>query len=73
MSEFITIGEAANVFNTLGSTMKPAFRTIVNSTPPTVKKSGNGLAIVLGIILIGIVGYEVYLHSEKKLKEAEGN
>lgn len=69
MSEFIKIGEAANMFNMLGSSATPSIGTSISSIPVTKKKSGNGLVFVLGIVLVGIVGYELYLYSEKKRKE----
>jgi hypothetical protein len=69
MSEFIKIGELANVFNTLASKTKPSIGAISNSTLSTVKKSGNGLTIVLGIAVVGILGYELYLYFDRKRKE----
>ena len=72
MSEFIKIGEAANMFNTLGNAFAPGTGTTITPTPLSGKKSGNGLVIVLGIVLVGIIGYELYLYSEKKRKEADG-
>ena len=72
MSEFIKIGEAANMFNMLGNSGATSIGSVVNSNATTGKKSGNGLAIVAGIVLVGIVGYELYLHFERKRKEAEG-
>jgi hypothetical protein len=72
MSEFIKIGEAANMFNTLGIPVAPGTGTTITPTPSSGKKSGNGLALVVGIVLVGIVGYELYLYNEKKRKEADG-
>jgi hypothetical protein len=69
MSEFIKIGEVANMFNTLGSAVTQGTETTITPTPSSGKKSGNGLAIVLGIVLVGIIGYELYLYSEKKRKD----
>jgi hypothetical protein len=69
MSEFIKIGEAANMFNTLGSPVTQGAGTTITPTPSYGKKSGNGLAIVLGIVLVGIIGYELYLYLENKRKE----
>jgi len=69
MSEFIKIGEASNMFNTLGSAVKPAIGAFTNSIPTSEKKSGNGIAIVAGIVVIGIIGYELYLHFERKRKK----
>lgn len=68
MSEFIKIGEAANLFNTIGSTNKPTTGTSITPTTSVGKKSGNGLVIVAGIVLVGIVGYELYRYLEKKRK-----
>jgi hypothetical protein len=72
MSEFIKIGEAANMFNILGNADTSSISSVMNSNAITGKKSGNGLAIVAGIVLVGIVGYELYLHFERKRKEGEG-
>ncbi len=72
MSEFIKIGEAANIFNSLSSSVSPSNGESITSNITTGKKSGNGLAIVAGIVLVGIVGYQLYLYFERKRKEAEG-
>lgn len=72
MSEFIKIGEAANIFNSLSSSVSPSIGESITSNITTGKKSGNGLAIVAGIVLVGIVGYQLYLYFERKRKEAEG-
>lgn len=69
MSEFIKIGEAANLFNTIGSAITPTTGTSITPTPSSGKRSSNGLVIVAGIVLVGIVGYELYLYLEKKRKE----
>jgi hypothetical protein len=66
MSEFIKIGEAANMFNTLGSAVTQGTGTTITPTPSSGKKSGNGLAIVAGIVIVGIIGYELYLYFEKE-------
>ena len=68
MSEFIKIGEAANMFNTLGSAVTQGTGTTIIPTPSSDKKSGNGLSILVGIVLVGIVGYELYLYLEKERK-----
>ncbi|MFM2038006.1 MAG: hypothetical protein RL432_945, partial [Bacteroidota bacterium] len=60
---------AANMFNTLGSSVKPAIGAITKSIPTSEKKSGNGIAIVAGIVFVGIIGYELYLHFKRKRKE----
>ena len=71
MSEFIKIGEVANVFNTIKSESTPVIGSSVTSTPTTVKKSGNGLVIAMGIVLAGIAGYEFYLYFKKKKAEKD--
>lgn len=60
MNEFIKIGDVANLL----SSMKNA--TTSSAAAPTGKKSVNGLAIIAGILVVGIVGYELYLYLEKK-------
>jgi hypothetical protein len=71
MSEFIKIGEAANMFNTLGSAVKPAIGAITNSIPTSEKKTVNGLAFIAGIFVVGIIGYELYLYLEKRKRTQE--
>lgn len=68
MSEFIKIGEAANMFNTLGNAITQGTGTTNSPTSSSDKKSGNGLSILVGIVLVGIVGYELYLYLEKERK-----
>lgn len=71
MSEFIKIGEVANLFNTIKCESTPVIGSSVTSNPTTVKKSGNGLAFAVGIVLAGIVGYEFYLYFKKKKAEKD--
>jgi hypothetical protein len=67
MNEFIKIGDIANLLSTLKVTTSS-----VASTPSAVKKSTNGFCIVAGIVVAGIVSYELYLYLKKK-KETEKN
>ncbi len=61
MNEFIKIGDVANLFSTLKSTNASG-----TATPTIGKKSANGLAIIAGILVVGIVGYELYLYLERE-------
>jgi hypothetical protein len=55
MNEFIKIGDVANLLSSMKNT------TTSSAATPTGKKSVNGLAIIAGILVVGIVGYEMYL------------
>ena len=71
MSEFIKIGEVANLFNTLESKVPQANNPIQTLPQPISKKSTNVFGIVTGVILVGFIGYQIYLFLEQKRKDSE--
>jgi hypothetical protein len=68
MSEFIKIAEVAQMLNTATSTVLPTMQTEIVSTASSEKKSGNGLLVIVGIVVIGIIGYELYISHVKSKK-----
>jgi hypothetical protein len=66
MNEFIKIGDIANFLTSMKNT------TTSSAVSPAGKKSSNGLCIVAGIVITGIVVYELYLYYKSK-KELEQN
>lgn len=60
MNEFIKIGDVANLLSSMKNT------TTSSAAAPAGKKSVNGLAIIAGILVVGIVGYEMYLFLERE-------
>jgi hypothetical protein len=68
MSEFIKIAEVAHMLNTSKSTILPTMQTELVSTASSEKKSGNGLLVIVGIVVIGFIGYELYISHVKSEK-----
>jgi hypothetical protein len=60
MSEFIKIGDVANLLSSIKNT------STSSAAAPAGKKSVNGLSIIDGILVVGIVGYELYLYLERE-------
>ena len=60
------------MLNTLGIAVTQGNGTTITPTPSFGKKFGNGLVIFVGIVLVGIIGYELYLYFKKKKAEDGG-
>ena len=71
MSEFIKIAEVAQMLNTAKSTVLPTMKTEIVSTASSEKKSGNGLLVIVGIVVIGFIGYELYISHVKSEKRKD--
>ena len=64
MSEFIKIGEVSKLFSVV-KTVQPLQKAIVPELP---KGSNNGYKVVIGIILLGVVCYQINSFIERKRK-----
>jgi hypothetical protein len=56
MSEFIKIGEVANVFNTIKNADVVQSKSIM-AKPPTMKQSNNSTIIIIAILTVGVAAY----------------
>ncbi len=73
MSEFIKIGEIGDILKNAKSSKGYVIPTgTASSNSPDVNNSGKRIAFALGLLIAGIIGYELYLYykrdQEKKKK-----
>jgi hypothetical protein len=68
MNEFIKIGEAANMFNTIKNADVVQSKSIM-AKPSSMKQSNNSTIIVIAILTVGVAAYFLFKNAQKKKEE----